>query len=191
MAQDQENDLIAIAWPGFVDILSACIIMFVFFLMVVATALFFHILIFVSKVESDVIVEEVQSEYEYEFSQVQTEFAESIDQNVEYDKENNRFIVFFSDDAISLLPEVKTQLEQSIKEMIQGKSDYTITIQASKFESKLDVVSRKISLARMLNARNTLVSMELPSSKVIPRMVPGYVIGESDHWVIIEIKETE
>jgi len=40
----------SIAWPGFVDILSSVIIMFVFCLMVVASALYFHIIIFKSQI---------------------------------------------------------------------------------------------------------------------------------------------
>ncbi|MGH1375328.1 MAG: hypothetical protein ACRBCK_03175 [Alphaproteobacteria bacterium] len=48
-----EEDLGAMAWPGFVDILSSVIIMFVFFVMVVASALYFHIIIFKSKILSE------------------------------------------------------------------------------------------------------------------------------------------
>ncbi len=44
--EDDNEDLGVIAWPGFVDILSSVIIMFVFFVMVVASALYFHIIIF-------------------------------------------------------------------------------------------------------------------------------------------------
>ncbi len=51
---DEEEDLGAMAWPGFVDILSSVIIMFVFFVMVVASALYFHIIIFKSKILSEV-----------------------------------------------------------------------------------------------------------------------------------------
>lgn len=50
---DIEEDQESIAWPGFVDILSSVIIMFVFFLLVVASALYFHILIFKSQVLSE------------------------------------------------------------------------------------------------------------------------------------------
>ncbi len=54
MASSAEEDLGAMAWPGFVDILSSVIIMFVFFVMVVASALYFHIIIFKSKILSEV-----------------------------------------------------------------------------------------------------------------------------------------
>jgi len=51
---EEEEDLGAMAWPGFVDILSSVIIMFVFFVMVVASALYFHIIIFKSKILAEV-----------------------------------------------------------------------------------------------------------------------------------------
>lgn len=52
--EDDNEDLGVIAWPGFVDILSSVIIMFVFFVMVVASALYFHIIIFKSKILAEV-----------------------------------------------------------------------------------------------------------------------------------------
>lgn len=55
MSGRREEDFGAIAWPGFVDILSAVIIMFVFFVMIVASALYFHIIIFKSKIESETV----------------------------------------------------------------------------------------------------------------------------------------
>ena len=55
MSGRREDDFGAIAWPGFVDILSAVIIMFVFFVMITASALYFHILIFKSKIESETV----------------------------------------------------------------------------------------------------------------------------------------
>jgi len=54
MSGDEDEDLGSIAWPGFVDILSSVIIMFVFFVLVVASALYFHIIIFKSKILSEV-----------------------------------------------------------------------------------------------------------------------------------------
>lgn len=58
MSGRREDDMSALAWPGFVDILSAVVIMFVFFLLITATALFFHTLIFKNKImhQSDVQV---------------------------------------------------------------------------------------------------------------------------------------
>lgn len=52
MSHGGDGDLEAQAWPGFVDILSSTMIMFVFFLMITATALFFHTIMFKSKLLS-------------------------------------------------------------------------------------------------------------------------------------------
>lgn len=52
-ADDDSSDLSALAWPGFVDILSAVVIMFVFFVMIVATALYFHTMTYKAKVLSE------------------------------------------------------------------------------------------------------------------------------------------
>ncbi len=191
MAQDQENDFSQIAWPGFVDILSAVIIMFVFFLMIVATALFFHIIIFISKIESDQVAEQVQSEYEFEFSQVQTEFAESTEQSIKFDEELNRFIVFFSDDAISLLPKIKLEIEEKLKPYAENGKQVEINLQSAKFSTGVDAVSRKVSVARMLNVRNTVMASGLEPQAIKPQLVNGYEIEGNEHWVIIEIVEKE
>lgn len=49
----EEDDLEAMAWPGFVDILSSVLIMFVFFLMLTAVALAFHTALFKSKIKQE------------------------------------------------------------------------------------------------------------------------------------------
>ncbi len=51
---DSDDDMGAVAWPGFVDILSSVIMMFVFFVMIVSSALYFHIIIFKSRILSEV-----------------------------------------------------------------------------------------------------------------------------------------
>lgn len=49
--REEDADLSAIAWPGFVDILSAVIIMFVFFVLITAVALYVHTITYISKEE--------------------------------------------------------------------------------------------------------------------------------------------
>jgi len=72
------DDMDSLAWPGFVDILSAVIIMFVFFVMVTATALFFHTKQFKSKIakESEEKIELIEMQKEKES---QTELKTVID----------------------------------------------------------------------------------------------------------------
>jgi len=116
MAQDQEQDLSAIAWPGFVDILSAVIIFFVFFMMIIAAALFFHVKIYVSKVESTPVesLEEKQtaaSDEEIQLDQVQIEFAASKDQNVSFDQTQRELVIFFDQKAITTAPDLAAYQE--------------------------------------------------------------------------------
>lgn len=68
-ADEDELDFAAIGWPGFVDILSSVIMMFVFFVMITASALYFHIIIFKAKIvaqSQDVIEHEVRQRVEQE-----------------------------------------------------------------------------------------------------------------------------
>ncbi len=51
MSSDGSSDMAANAWPGFVDILSAVVIMFVFFVLITAAALYFYTLTYKSKAE--------------------------------------------------------------------------------------------------------------------------------------------
>ena len=51
MSSDGGSDMAANAWPGFVDILSAVVIMFVFFVLITAAVLYFYTITYKAKVE--------------------------------------------------------------------------------------------------------------------------------------------
>lgn len=51
MSSDGSSDMAANAWPGFVDILSAVVIMFVFFVLITAAVLYFYTITYKAKVE--------------------------------------------------------------------------------------------------------------------------------------------
>ncbi|MFK8083441.1 MAG: hypothetical protein AB8B97_24435 [Granulosicoccus sp.] len=55
MSADSGSDMAANAWPGFVDILSAVVIMFVFFVLIISAVLYFHTITYTAKVEGKVI----------------------------------------------------------------------------------------------------------------------------------------
>lgn len=57
MSGDTESDMAANAWPGFVDILSAVVIMFVFFVLIIAAVLYFYTITYKAKVEGRVTSE--------------------------------------------------------------------------------------------------------------------------------------
>jgi len=52
MSSDGSSDMAANAWPGFVDILSAVVIMFVFFVLITSAVLYFYTITFKAKLES-------------------------------------------------------------------------------------------------------------------------------------------
>ncbi len=141
-----EEDLGAMAWPGFVDILSSVIIMFVFFVMVVASALYFHIIIFKSKIMSQIegqiesvglstseealqeeikelklklkTMEQVEEENEIKLYQQHTKFAESKNQTFIEDVQERSFVLFFGKDSISVTEENYTKLDALIKKHV-------------------------------------------------------------------------
>lgn len=51
MNSDSSSDMAANAWPGFVDILSAVVIMFVFFVLITAAVLYFYTITYKARVE--------------------------------------------------------------------------------------------------------------------------------------------
>lgn len=51
MNSDGGSDLAANSWPGFVDILSAVVIMFVFFVLITAAVLYFYTITYKAKIE--------------------------------------------------------------------------------------------------------------------------------------------
>lgn len=63
MNPDGGSDMAANSWPGFVDILSAVVIMFVFFVLITAAVLYFYTIQYKAKVEGNqaTIIEETVS----------------------------------------------------------------------------------------------------------------------------------
>jgi hypothetical protein len=191
MAESSEEDLSAIAWPGFVDILSAVIIMFVFFLMIVAVSLFFHMITYISKVQSNQDLKRTEAKEINEFIQVQAEFAESEEQEIKINEEEKSITVFFSVDAISLLSDVKDQIIAELEKYKADGQKYTIDILAPKPAKTTDISSRKVGVARMFNVRNAAIVAGFEPSDVAPKLIPGYDIEDSRQWVKIEIKPVE
>lgn len=57
MSDAAETDMAANAWPGFVDILSAVVIMFVFFVLIIAAVLYFYTITYKAKIEGKLTTE--------------------------------------------------------------------------------------------------------------------------------------
>ncbi len=217
---DDGEDLGAIAWPGFVDILSSVIIMFVFFVMIVASALYFHIIIFKSKVLSEEsksisaqataqelattnrslmkkiedmtekmkLLEKINEENEIQLYKEDSEFAESIDQKLKIDPDTQSLIVFFGSDSISVTkPNQKTVIATMEQYIAQYSGPGTqVTLESNKNPDSInDVISRRLSVARMLNVRNLFLETDIPPNQIIPRVTEGEAIDGTHNWVKI------
>ncbi|MGH1377461.1 MAG: hypothetical protein ACRBB3_01445 [Alphaproteobacteria bacterium] len=214
---DEEEDLGSMAWPGFVDILSSVIIMFVFFVLIVASALYFHIIIFKNKILSELneytqasatakeladtnrfLMEKIDNlenklkvsvvrteENEIQLYQVNTEFSETIDQEVDELENEDGVVIFFGKDSISVTEENRLKVIDLIRKK-SSNPNVRVKIIASKNPDSLnDVVSRKLAVSRMLNVRNLFLEGEIPIENVSPKTTEGFSIGDSYHWVKI------
>jgi hypothetical protein len=65
-----DTDMAANAWPGFVDILSAVVIMFVFFVLIIAAVLYFYTITYKAKIEGRVTMEITRTFVEAEVLEV-------------------------------------------------------------------------------------------------------------------------
>lgn len=185
MDDADEDDLGAIAWPGFVDILSSVIIMFVFFLMIVAGALYIYTLIYVSQVRSSEVTERTETEEELTFEQQQSEFGESEQQNLNYDQDKKVITVFFGDDSITMLPESIEEIAEILKDF--DSEIYTVKISAPLPEKARDLLRKKIAIARMLNLRNTVLSAGFAPESAIPKLTESKAINDTLDWAQIRI----
>lgn len=85
MSADGSTDMAANAWPGFVDILSAVVIMFVFFVLITAAVLYFYTITYKAKIEGQVsqestlLVASSQSEKVEELERENQELREQIE----------------------------------------------------------------------------------------------------------------
>lgn len=221
---DEEEDLGSMAWPGFVDILSSVIIMFVFFIMVVASALYFHIIIFKSKIMSEIsvstsasskeeelattnrsltkkieeltekmkLLEEIQTDNEIQLYQVNTEFTESNDQEVEVSKTYDTIKIFFGKDSISITEENEKKIGEFIanylKENDGTKTKAKITSQVSS-DAKNNVFQKKLAVSRMLNARNLFLETSIKMENVTPKISTSTDEDGPNNWVEIKLEE--
>lgn len=239
--RESDSDLSSIAWPGFVDILSAVIIMFVFFVMVTAVALYFHTITYKSKrdpvtiteatqndmlgggkvsdtdqetelervakrtkvleekiaeiTEEKEVLEKVLSEIDMEAFQAKTLFTESKDQKLieNYNNDPRSIVVFFGADSISVTDESKELIDQFIRRIFAETPPENLRAEiygGKNIKSPLQSVARQLTVARMLNVRNSLLQSEFPSQKIKVRTIDGdEQIENSYHWVRLTFKD--
>lgn len=234
-----EDDLGQQAWPGFVDILSSVLIMFVFFLMITATALYFHTVLFKGKMMKNnetLIKEQVQKKLDAEMQTViaenkklreklehdqssespqlkqnveamngqprltpdylkiapqkaqPTEMAETKNQNVQVIAAEKTMIVFFEPDTITLTDQTKQALTQFMSGF--NPSTVSVDIVSSKNTSdSIDMIARKVTVARLLNVRNGVMQAKVPSAQISASMIDSNAINGNLDWVKIIVKD--
>ncbi len=222
-ADEGEEDLGSMAWPGFVDILSSVIIMFVFFVMVVASALYFHIIIFKSKILSEVsesvsasseekdlattnrsltkkieeleekvkLLEKPETENDIQLYQVHTQFSESEDQQINIREDSNSIIIYFGYDSISITEENNTKIKKFITSFAnrESPSNTKVKIISHADPNALnDVLSKKLAVSRMLNARNLFLETKFKMENVKPSVSSGADENGEYNWVEIRME---
>jgi len=168
--REDDHNLETIAWPGFVDILSSVIIMFVFFLMIVASALYFHIIIFKSQILAEENVSISASAEMQELAKTNRFLTEKIEEMKEEMKileeisqEND--IMLFKEDAEfseSETQEVRSNFED--KSILIFFDSDSISVTAPNQTILDEEIKKYIATYGAENVEATIISSKNPSS---------------------------
>lgn len=224
--REDDHDMAALAWPGFVDILSAVIIMFVFFVMVIAVILYIHTIKFTATVQartkqelqeqmnqqqvSTQSMEELQQQKRETLEEIEelTERKKEIEAEVEsledsvvqmsaglsnsglqnFKEEDNEIVIFFDDNSITLNKDIIETLQTFLERQKNAGPIKSIIITAGDDPRAVTQSSaRQVSLGRILNVRNVLLSEELEAERIsIEYMKPEEIDGNY-HWVRLQL----
>jgi cell division protein FtsB len=205
------DDVESIAWPGFVDILSATIMMFMFFVLIIAVALFFHVLNFTGKLDSTtatesiaevkqqvVELEEENEELREKISglnqkalEIDAQFSETQgDQRFSVSEDGLTFVIFFGAKSITVNENTATEVKNFVDKAIAAHGGkIRISITSPKSRSNIDTVARKVAIARILNTRNGLLKTELPRDAISFQVVPPSQVENNSDWSMIQIRK--
>lgn len=198
--------------------------MFVFFVLVTATALFFHTITYTGKYDMEGLAEESstdepQDEYEdllmakihltreneelkIELADLneqlilnQTRFSEQeTHQNVDLSEDGMQMTVFYDENAITLNEEAKAQLTRFVEGILAqyGADSVELLMEADKnHRSGLETITRKVAIARLMNARNILLETDLPTSAINFNVVDPKQIEGKYGWAQLRFKEIQ
>lgn len=216
MSSEEGSDLAANSWPGFVDILSAVVIMFVFFVLVTASALYFHVITYTSKVsvegEVQVDVDEIPIEQVVdrlkeenstlktqlaglveEIRQTEAQFRESgSEQDIEFEEDGTTLVIFYGKDSITLTEETRAVVKQFIDNNLSkhGADDLELVMSASKNKhSPIETISRKVAIARLMNVRNEFLETGLNKDAIFVKVEnPTEIKGQYD-WAKLQFRK--
>lgn len=157
----EEDDLGAMAWPGFVDILSSVLIMFVFFLMLTAVALAFHTALFKSKIKAEFAQKTEQ--------QVKEEVQNTAAQLLEENRNLKATMAQMQQNAQSN-EEAKRELETKLDELQQSATMAESKDQSVMVENDTSLVvfygPDAISLTEEANAQISEFLKKFPADKI-------------------------
>ena len=206
---DTHDDLEGTAMSGFVDILSATIMMFMFFVLLTAVALFFHVLTFTSKeapvspkevaeVKQLVVVLEEENQKLREQVEGLNEKSTEIDatfketngeQRIFISPDGMRFVVFFGVNSITVTETTRQEIKSFIDKAIGAHGTaLTATMTSPKTRSNIASVARKVAIARILNTRNSLLDTALPREAIKLEVKPPEAFDGDDNWTMIQLQ---
>jgi len=207
---DSGEDLDGMAMSGFVDILSATLLMFMFFILITAVALFFHVLTFTSKeapVSAEeilevkqlvVVLEEENQELREQVAglnqkamEIDANFKESIgEQRFTVSPDGMTFVVFFGPNSITITEQVSGEIKTFMEKGI-AKHGTTVSafMTAPKTRSNIDTVARKVAIARILNTRNSLLETAIARESILLEVKPPEDMDGESNWAMIELKK--
>ena len=206
---ENTDDLESHSWPGFVDILSAAIMMFVFFVLITAVALFFHVITFTSKQDS------AQSELENTQAQMaelqvqnqelktaigglqkkilETEatFSEQEgDQRISWSDDGMSAVVFFGTNSITVTEQTDQELQDFAKRVLSryAAANLKLRITSPKTTSGIDTIARKVAVARIFNVRNSFLDSAVNKEQTFLNVLPPEAIEDDHDWAKIQFE---
>ncbi len=217
MSERREDDLATLAWPGFVDILSAVVIMFVFFLMIVSTSLYFHTIIYKSKIlhQSEIQIKssiqqdnkkdlkkeikrlsaknkELQEQLEGNGISHGEQLEESDEQAFDLSKDKMTLTIYFGVSSITVVDQTKEEIEMFFdthkSKLLTGK--YIVHVEVGKSQNAATKsIAREVALARLFNIRNEILKIEeLPRNIIKANVIDSVKINDTYNWAKLTVK---
>lgn len=214
---EDPDDVSSITWPGFVDIMSSVIMMFIFFVLITSVALYFHTITYKSKVMASIsglaqksveqqtqqIVQENQqmkqenmelrqkiAEIEDEVKKADSKFAASKEQSVQFDAAANRVTIFFGGDSISFTEENQKQYDSFVQEFLKGKDAAKVYVDLEASKEVLndnEAFAQEVAMARLMNARNVILHTTVPKENITINIVPSAPLDGKTDWVTVRM----
>jgi len=271
------DDVSGITWPGFVDIMSSVIMMFIFFVLITSVALYFHTITYKSKILAQVseiadhaATKKAQSliqeneRIKHELTAVKTEnqtmsaqiaqikggapskdskeetkdekkdkdkakdpekeqlkteldavksenqallakiaelddktkktdskFAQSNEQSISVDASQEKLVLFFGEDSISLTEDSSKKYADFVaaytKTHDPKKTHVEITASKDAESDAAELMAQEISTARLMNSRNVILKSEIPRENISVSIVGNEKIEDKGNWVTIRL----